>query len=41
MFWSWENAEGVGYNVAALVFIGVALWLMISGVIDIRKETAK
>lgn len=37
-FWSWETAEGVGYNVGVLFFIGLALWLMLSGIKDIRNS---
>jgi hypothetical protein len=36
-FWSWETAEGIGYNVAGLGFIGIAIGLMIWGIMDIRK----
>jgi hypothetical protein len=41
LFWSWDNAEGVGYNVATLGFIGIALALMIWGIMDIRKGATK
>lgn len=41
LFWSWENAEGTGYNVAVLGFIGIGIGLMIWGILDIRKGAAK
>jgi hypothetical protein len=29
-FWSWDNPEGVGYNVAGIVILGIAFWLLYS-----------
>jgi hypothetical protein len=37
IFWSWSDPEGVGYNVGGLVFVGIAVWLIVSGLKDLKR----
>jgi hypothetical protein len=29
-FWSWSNAEGVGYNIGTIAMFSIGLWLLYS-----------
>jgi hypothetical protein len=30
-FWSWNNPEGIGYNVGTIAMFGIGFWLLYSG----------
>lgn len=38
IFWPLTNAEALGYNLGSLAFIGLGVWLIVSGVRGLGKN---